>query len=72
MVQRPLKADVRVDKSSSFFFTSARREPQNFFVLGGGGEASERAEGPTTGTGNEKGRTLRKSSVRVRVADQAV
>ena len=62
---------MRVDKSSSIFFTSARREPQNF-VCFGGGEASERAEGPTTGTGNEKGRTLRKSSVRVRVADQAV
>lgn len=33
LVQKPLKADVRVDKSSSFFFTSARREAQNFFVF---------------------------------------
>ena len=35
LVQKPLKADVRVDKSSSFFLLArgARREAQNFFVF---------------------------------------
>ena len=66
LVQKPLKAGVRVDlpTNRAHFFTSDR------FFMFFAAKASERAEGPTTGTGNEKRRTLRTSSVRA--ADQEV
>ena len=42
------------------FFSSVKRELEIFYVFGG--KVSEKpGAGPTTGTGNEKQRTLRKS-----------
>ena len=50
---------LRRHKSSSKFFSSAKRGLTNFFIF----SVAKRAVKPTTGSGNEKRRTLRKSSV---------
>ena len=51
--------NILAHKSSSKFFLSTKHELEIFYVFGG--KVSERL-GPSTGTGNEKRRTLRKST----------